>query len=213
MEILWYGQACFKIKSKNASLIIDPFDPDAIGLKLPKDMEANIALKTHDHPDHNNLKAVTQNPVLVEGPGEYDIKGVGITGISIFHDSQNGLERGKNTAYNIQIEGLNIVHLGDIGHLLTELQVQEIGACDILMIPVGGNYTISAKAATEIISSLEPRIILPMHYLIPGLKVQLEGVENFLKEMGSESVTPLPKLIITKDKLPDEPTVIILNKV
>lgn len=213
MEIFWYGQACFKIKGKSTSLIIDPYDPDATGLKLPKDMEAQIALKTHDHPDHNNLKAVTTSPVLVEGPGDYDIKGVAITGISVFHDAQNGTERGKNTVYNIQIDGLNVVHLGDIGHVLNESQIQDIGSCDILMVPVGGNYTISAKEAVENIQALEPRIILPMHYALPGLKYELEGLDLFLKEMGAEDLTPMPKLTITKDKLPEEPQVVLLNKI
>jgi L-ascorbate metabolism protein UlaG (beta-lactamase superfamily) len=213
MDIYWGGQSLFRIKGKNATLVIDPFDPETVGLKLPKDLASDIVLKTHDHPDHNNIKAIPGEPILVSGPGEYDIKGVAITGVYAPHDDKNGAERGKNTAYNLNMEGLNIVHLGDLGVPLTEEQVQEIGACDILMIPVGGVYTIDAKTATEVVSQLEPRIILPMHYGgLPGFKIPLEPVENFLKEMGVESVEPQPKLTITKDKLPDEPQVVILNK-
>jgi L-ascorbate metabolism protein UlaG (beta-lactamase superfamily) len=214
MDILYYGQACFKIKGKTASIIVDPFDPETVGLKLPKDMEAQIVAKTHDHKDHNNLKTVTGEPIEVTGPGEYEIKGVAIVGISTFHDNSNGSERGKNTVYNFQIEGLNIVHLGDLGQdQLTQDQLEEIGSCDILMIPVGGTYTIDSKKATEIVSQLEPRIIIPMHYGVDGLKFPLDPVDNFLKEMGVENAEPQPKLTITKDKLPDEPQTIVLNKV
>lgn len=223
MDIYFLGQACFKIKGKTATVIIDPYDPDMLGLKLPKDMEADIGIKTHDHPDHNNLKAISGDPVLVTGPGEYEIKGVAISGVQVFHDKQsfpsgegksNGSERGKNTVYNIYIDGLNIVHCGDLGHTFSEDQVEEIGQTDILMVPVGSVYTIDAKDATEVVSQLEPRIILPMHYGgIPGLKVELDPVEKFLKEMGVENPETLPKLSITKDKLPDEPKVILLNKV
>jgi L-ascorbate metabolism protein UlaG (beta-lactamase superfamily) len=214
MDILYYGQACFKIKGKTASIIVDPFDPEIVGLKLPKDMEAQIVAKTHDHKDHNNLKTVTGEPIEVTGPGEYEIKGVAIVGISTFHDNSNGSERGKNTVYNFQIEGLNIVHLGDLGQdQLTQDQLEEIGSCDILMIPVGGTYTIYSKKATEIVSQLEPRIIIPMHYGVDGLKFPLDPVDNFLKEMGVENAEPQPKLTITKDKLPDEPQTIVLNKV
>lgn len=214
MDLFWYGQACFKIKGKNASLIIDPYDPEVTGLKLPKDLEADIVLKTHDHEDHNNLKVVTTDPIQITGPGEYDIKGVAITGISVFHDDKNGAERGKNTIYHINIDGLNVVHLGDIGHVLTDNQVQEIGNCDILLVPVGGVYTIDAKGAAENVSLLEPRIIVPMHYGgLPGFKIALDNVDNFLKEMGAENISPQPKLAITKEKLPEEPQVILLSKV
>jgi len=214
MDISWYGHACFKIKGKSASIIIDPFSPDFIGLKLPKDMAADIAIKTHDHGDHNNLEAVTGDPVLVTGPGEYEVKGVAIVGVQTFHDNSQGSERGKNTVYNMQLDGLNIVHLGDLGqNQLTQEQLEEIGECDILMIPVGGTFTITSKQATEIVAQLEPKIILPMHYAEPGLKVELEPVENFLKEMAVENNQPQNKLSITKDKLPEEPQTIILTKV
>lgn len=212
MELFWYGQAFFKIKGKNTSVIVDPFEDTFTGLKLPKDLSANIALKTHDHQDHNNLKAITGDPILITGPGEYEISGVSIVGISMFHDDTEGKERGKNTVYNIQIDGVNIVHLGDIGHTFTESQVEEIGTCDILLIPVGSVYTIDAKQASEIVSQLEPKIIIPMHYGIENLKFPLEKVDLFLKEMGAEAVEAQPKLTISKDKLPEEPQVVVLTK-
>ena len=213
MDIYWLGQASFKIKGKNTTIIIDPFDPDFTGLKLPKDMQADIAIKTHDHKDHNNLDVVTGDPIKVEGPGEYEVKGVSITGVSVLHDNEGGAQRGKNTVYNILIDNLKIVHLGDLGHTLTEEQIESIGNCDILMVPVGGTYTISAKDATEVVSQIEPQIIIPMHYGgVTGLKFPLDGVDLFLKEMGKENPEPLNKLTITKDKLPAEPQVVLLNK-
>jgi L-ascorbate metabolism protein UlaG (beta-lactamase superfamily) len=213
MDIYWGGQALFRLKGKSAAAVIDPFDPAIVGLKLPKDLEADVVLKTHDHPDHNFLSAVSGNPLQITGPGEYEIKGIAIEGISVFHDTKKGEERGRNTIYNIEIDGLNIVHLGDLGHVLSEDQVQEVGNVDILMVPVGGTFTIDAKAASEVVSQLEPKIILPMHYGIAGLKFELETVDKFLKEMGVENPTPMAKLSITKDKLPEEPMVVILNKV
>lgn len=213
MDIYWYGQACFKIKGKNATVVIDPFDPDFTGLKLPKDLIADIALKSHEHKDHSNLEGVGGNPVNIAGPGEYEVKGVAIIGVGTDHDKAEGKERGKNTVYNLEVDGLNIVHLGDLGHVLTQDQVEEIGGCDILMVPVGSVYTIDAEDATQIVSQLEPKIIIPMHYGgVPGLKFPLEPVDNFLKEMGAENTQPQLKLTITKDKLPDEAQVMVLNK-
>lgn len=212
MDIYWYGQALFKLKGKTATAVIDPYDPAFVGLKLPKDLAADIALSTHSHGDHNNIVAVTGSPIAITGPGEYDVKGVAISGIGVFHDKSNGSERGKNTVYNLNIDNLNIVHLGDLGHQLTQEQLEEIGNCDILLIPVGGVYTIDAKDASEVVAQLEPRIIIPMHYLTEGLKFELDPVEKFLKEMGAENVEVVPKLTITKDKLPDEPQVVVLSK-
>lgn len=212
MDIVWFGQACFKLKGKEASAVIDPYDSEFTGLKLPKDLEANLSLKTHDHQDHSNLAAVSGEEVQISGPGEYEVKGISVVGVSTFHDKTEGSERGKNVVYNIEVDGLNIVHLGDLGHTLSEEQVLEIGTTDVLLIPVGGTYTIDAKDAAEVVAQLEPKIIIPMHYALPDLKFPLEGVDGFLKEMGAENITPVNKLTITKEKLPEEPQVVLLNK-
>lgn len=212
MDIYWHGQACFRIKGKTANVLIDPFDPKITNLKGPKDFSADVVLRTHDHPDHNYFAELTGEPVLVEGPGEYEVKNITIVGIPTFHDKTNGSERGRNTVYNLHLDGLSIVHLGDLGHLLTEDQLTEIGTTDILMVPVGGHYTIDSKEASEVVAQLEPRIIIPMHYAIDGHNPNLTGVDPFLKEMGVENPTPAPKLSITKDKLPDEPQVVVLTK-
>lgn len=214
MDINWYGQAMFKLKGKQTQAIIDPFYPEFTGLKLPKPSEliADLALKTHDHEDHSNLKAVEGNPVKIDGPGEYEIKGVAVTGVSVFHDSKNGEERGRNTVYNLEIDGVSVLHLGDLGHTLTQEQLEEIGPVDIVLIPVGGTYTIDAPVAAQVVSQLEPKIVIPMHYKIDGLKFPLDEVDLFLKEMGVGSIEPQNKFSIAKDKLPDETQIVVLNK-
>ena len=219
MDIYWLGQACFKIKGKNATvIIIDPFDPDFVGLKLPKELSAEVVLTSHPHKDHNNTQVVSLSPsgvspMVFSEPGEYEVGGVVITGIDSYHDDVSGEERGKNIIFHLLFDNLNIVHLGDLGQSkLTEEQLAQIGQTDILLIPVGSVYTINAKAAAEIVVQLEPKIIIPMHFNTEGLKFELEGVENFLKEMGAEGVVPQLKLSMSKDKLPEEPQVVVLSK-
>lgn len=203
MEIIWYGQSMFKIKGKTSSLIIDPFDPEKVNLKFPKDIEADVVLVTHQHADHNYIAGVKGNPLIIDGPGEYEKSGVSITGIHSFHDSEGGSERGNNTIYNIFMDGMNVMHLGDLGHLLVEEQTSQIDNVDILLVPTGGTYTIDAEVAAKVVAQLEPRIVIPMHF---------QEVEPFLKEMGAENTEPLPKLSITKDKLPEETQVVVLGK-
>lgn len=217
MDIYWGGQSLFKIKGKKASVIIDPFKEEFTGLKLPKDLTADVVFSTHSHDDHNNTEGIKtpagEKAMVFKDPGEYEVAGVVVSAFSSFHDGSNGSERGNNMILHLMFDGLNIVHLGDLGQSeLTEQQVTDIGAVDILLIPVGGTFTIDAKRAPSIISQLEPKITIPMHYKIEGLKFELDGVEGFLKEMGAEGVVPVPKLSITKEKLPEEPTVVVLSK-
>lgn len=216
MNITWQGQSCFQIttsqgKNNQTNIVIDPFDKE-IGLKLPK-LEADILLVTHDHHDHNNIKEITGDYFLISNPGEYETKGIFIQGIPSFHDDSQGKERGLNTIYIIEAEEIRICHLGDLGQKeLTESQLEEIGEIDILMIPVGGNYTISSKEAVKIMSQIEPKITIPMHYQIPKLTVKLETSEQFLKTMGIKKVEPLQKLAIKKKEISeDEAKIIVLE--
>lgn len=217
MDIYWGGQASFRLKGKTATVILDPFDPDFVGLKFPKDWQADVVLSSHEHQDHNNTSSISSpkgaSPAVFKDPGEYEVGGVVITGISSFHDNSSGSERGLNTIFHLMFDNLNIVHLGDLGQSrLSEEQIIQIGEVDILLVPVGSVYTIDGKAAAEIVSQLEPKIIIPMHFFLEGLKFELDGVEKFLKEMGVENVTPQPKLSVTKDRLPEEPQVVVLSK-
>lgn len=217
MDIYWGGQSLFKLKGKNAQVVIDPFDPEYTGLKLPKDLTADMVLISHEHEDHNNSKAIStplgSKPMVFKEPGEYEVAGVVVSAINAFHDNSEGSDRGKNIIFHLMIDGLNIVHLGDLGQSeLSEQQLTQLGEVNILLVPVGSVYTIDSKAASNIVSQLEPKIIIPMHYKIEGLKFELEGVEGFLKEMGVENITPVPKLSMSREKLPEEPQVILLAK-
>ena len=183
MTISWYGQSCFHLEGKDVSVLIDPFSKD-LGLKTPR-LNDNIFLLTHEHFDHNNLEGVSPEAFVIRGPGEYETKGIFVHGISSFHDNMEGKERGLNTIYVVNFEDMNICHLGDLGQTkLTEEQVEAIGNIDILMVPVGGNYTIDGQQAAEIVSQIEPKVIIPMHYKIDGLKVDLDDNKKFLKSVG-----------------------------
>lgn len=216
MQIIWHGQSFFEIitssgKNNYLTIGIDPFSSE-IGLRVPK-VRADIVLVTHSHYDHNNIKEIEGNPFLIEGPGEYEIRQVFILGIPAFHDDNQGKERGLITIYTIETEDLKICHLGDIGQKeLNSDQLEKIGPVDILMIPVGGQYTISGKEAVKIMSQIEPKIIIPMHYALPKLKVKLQEVDKFLKMLGIKKLEPINKLTIKKKDLSEEEAKIILLK-
>jgi len=205
MYITWLGQSCFKFQDKIGSdgvtLITDPFGVDA-GLKVPH-YEADIVTVSHGHHDHNNTGAIRGNPFIISTAGEYEIKGMFIEGVESAHDDKNGAERGENIIYRIEIEDISITHLGDLGHVLDTKQLEKLEGTDILLIPVGGKYTINAAKAVEVISQIEPRIIIPMHYKIPGLKADIDGVEKFIKELGIKQRQE-EKLKIFKKDLPQE---------
>jgi L-ascorbate metabolism protein UlaG (beta-lactamase superfamily) len=215
MNIIWRGQSCFQIATQKnktpVNITIDPFSPE-IGLRPPS-QPADLVLVTHDHQDHNNTKAISGNPFIIDGPGEYEVKDVYIEGIAAWHDEREGKEHGANTIYMIEAEDLRVCHLGDLGQKeLSDEQLEKIGEVDILMIPVGGQTTISEKDAVKIISQIEPKITIPMHYAIPKLKMKLGGVEAFLKNLGIKSLAPEPKLSIKKkDMMPEEAKIVVLE--
>lgn len=200
MEITWLGHACFKLKGKNATVITDPYFPD-LGYSLDNP-SARIVTVSHQHPEHNYVQGVSGEPKAVLKPGGYEIAGVLIIGIGTFHDNERGARLGKNTVYLIEIDDINICHLGDLGHVLTADQVEEIGNVDVLLVPVGGVSTINAPIAAEVVRQLEPKVVLPMHYKTPAISRELETVDRFLKEMGVSQANPLPKLSVTKSNLP-----------
>ena len=201
MTITWLGHSCFRIEAKEGSVLTDPFDKE-IGLRPPK-IKDDIVLVTHQHHDHNNIGDANPEAFIIQNPGEYEKQGIAIRGIQSYHDDKEGAERGLNTIYVLKAEEMTIAHLGDLGHKLTDSQVEEIGDVDVLMIPVGGNYTIDGKMAVEVISQIEPKIIIPMHYKIDGLTVDIDGPEKFIKELG---LTPekVDKYKISKKLLPTE---------
>lgn len=209
MEITWLGHSCFRIKSKEATIVTDPYD-ESVGSKLGK-VSADILTISHQHRDHNYAAAVAGEPKIVDGPGEYEIKGVLITGVQTSHDDGSG-KRGPNTVYLIETEDIIVCHLGDLGHVLTTEQVEQMSNVDVLMIPVGGNYTINAVQAAEVVSLIEPKIVIPMHYKTEALKLEIDPVDKFLREMGVKSPQVQPKLMVTKSTLPAESQVVLMEQ-
>lgn len=209
MEIYWLGHSCFRIKGSSATVITDPYSPDS-GYSLGQPA-ANIVTVSHSHSGHSYIQGVADQPKLVTRPGEYEISGVLIIGIASFHDSEGGRNNGKNTVYLMEIDEISICHLGDLGHLLSTEQLEEIDNVDILLLPVGGVSTIDATIAAKVVRQLEPKIVIPMHYRTESSRQELEPAERFLKEMGAGEVTPRPKLVVTKSNLPSSTQIILLN--
>ena len=209
MEITWTGHSCFKLRGKQATLITDPYSPD-LGYALAK-QTADIVTVSHQHPGHSFAQGINGNPKVLTGPGEYEISNTLIIGVSTFHDNERGVKKGKNTVYTIEMDELSICHLGDLGHVLTDEQVEELGNVDVLLLPVGGVSTINAPVATEIVRQLEPKIVIPMHYKTPAINRELEPVDRFLKEIGVHDINPQAKLSITKSNLPLSMQVVLLE--
>lgn len=205
MFISYLGHSCFKLQDKigpeGVVVVTDPFDK-SLGLKIPN-FEADIVTISHGHSDHSNAAALRSSPFIIDAPGEYEIKGIMIKGIKTFHDEKNGAERGSNIVFRIEVDGVAIGHLGDLGHILSDEELEQLGVIDILLVPVGGKYTLETKKAIEVINQIEPRIVIPMHYKLPGAKSDLEGPEKFIKELGVEPKRE-EKLKLSKKDLPQE---------
>ncbi len=220
MEITYAGHSCFKIKGKNATVVFDPFNPESTGYKLPK-LEADIVCISHSHDDHNYSEAVKgteegTSPYVISGPGEYDLKGVYVQGFQTFHDNKKGEERGKNTAYYVRIDDMFILHLGDLGHFPEKSMLEEIEDVHVLLVPVGGIYTIDYKMASDIVSEFEPNYVIPMHYRTEKLTVpkasEMDPVDKFVEEFGKDVARKEPKLKLTgKSDMPEETQIIVLE--
>ena len=208
MEISWLGHSCFHLRGKNVTLITDPFSPQ-LDRSLGK-ISAPIVTISHNHPGHNYAVGVDGSPRVVRGPGEYEISDVLITGVASYHDDKHGQELGRNTIYVIHMDDLVICHLGDLGHILQEEQLEEVADADLLLVPIGGQHTINATQAAEVISQVEPHIVIPMHYS-PTIGDAVNPLDKFCREMGIEAINPQPKLSITRSALPAETQVVILS--
>ncbi len=211
MEITWQGYSCFRLKGKSTTVVTDPFPPN-LGYTIDK-LSADIVTESHDHPTHSYAEAVTGKPRLICRPGEYEIKGVLIIGISTFHDEEKGARLGKNTVFAIEVDDITICHLGDLGTPLSSGQIEEIGHVDVLLVPVGGGNTIGASQAAGLVRTMEPKIVIPMHYKTPALTREMDTADKFLKEMGVTEAVPQPKVIVTRSSLPPTTQVMLLNAV
>ena len=209
MEITWLGHSCFLIRGKEKTIITDPCHPD-LGYRLGEP-EADIATLSHFHPGHSYIKGVANEPKQIKSPGEYEIGGIFITGVATFHDDKRGELKGKNTIYVIEMDGITLCHLGDLGHPLGPNLVEELGDVDILFLPVGEISTIPVDTAVEIVRQLEPPIIIPMHYKTKAFTGTLSPVEKFLDKMRIRELEAKPKLSITSSSLPTTTQTAILN--
>ena len=214
MDISYLGHSSFRIRFKNTFVVTDPYDSAKVGLKMPK-VTANIVTISHDHFDHNHLANVKDYKKVVAGPGEYEIMDVSILGYPSFHDGKKGKDRGKNTIYVFETEGLRVCHLGDLGHTLKDKVVDKIGDIDILMIPVGGEYTIGPSEALEIVRAIEPNIIIPMHYFQKGMKKdafgKLKTADEFMKA-SNLSVEKTNKLVVKISDVEEGQKIVLLEK-
>ena len=209
MEINWLGHSCFLIRGKEKTIIADPYHPD-LGYRLGEP-EADIVTVSHFHPGHSYIAGVANEPKLIKSPGEYEIGGTFITGVATFHDDRKGDLRGKNTIYIIEMDGITLCHLGDLGHPLDPRLIEEIGDIDILFLPVGEVSTMPIDTAVEIVRQLEPHIIIPMHYKTEAFTGDLSPVDKFLDKMRIRELEARPKLSITSSSLPSSTQTIVLN--
>jgi len=208
LDVTWLGHGCFRLRGRSAAVVTDPFPP-AIGLKLPR-LDADLVTISHEHENHSYTQ-VMRDAYEIRGPGEYEVAGVSVIGVPTFHDAQKGAKHGRNTVYLIEIDDVRVCHLGDLGHALDDAEAEAISAPDVLLVPVGGHTSINAAQAAEIVRQLEPRFVVPMHYAIPGLKLELDPLDRFLKEMAVAASEPQPKLSVSASSGEYETKVVVLE--
>jgi len=215
MKIKWYGHSAFLITSdQGAKIIIDPYESGAFGGQLSygkiKD-QVDIVLTSHDHADHNYTKDLPGTPQIVKGSGPKTAKGISMKGISTYHDPSQGSERGANTIFTLKIDNIQLCHLGDLGHLLSDKELAEIGPVDILLIPVGGFFTIDPKEATRVAEQINPKILIPMHFKTAKCGFPIAPVEDFLKGKTNSKRPKASEATFDKATLPQQMEIVVLE--
>jgi len=209
-DITWMGHACFRLRGKDATIITDPFDR-GLGLEPPR-QRADIVTVSRDDPYQNALAGIKGEPRVLHAPGEYEVKGVFITGIGTFADAKKGAERGKNTIFLYEFDDLVICHLGGLGHTLTSAQQEALSNVSVLLVPVGAPHLLAPERAVEVIAQIEPSLVIPMMYQTGPETIPLESLERFAKEMGMKEWTTQDKLVIKgKSDLPETTQVVVLE--
>lgn len=215
MKIKWYGHASFLITSdKGTRIITDPYEPGAYdgGIAYsPIEDPADIVTVSHDHADHNYVQGIKGNPHVVKGTGTHDFNGITFKGLATYHDSSQGRERGKNTMFVFKLDGVTVCHAGDLGHLLTETDARALGTIDVLLLPIGGVYTLDPKEATEVANFLAPKILIPMHYKTPGCGFPIADVGDFLKGKSSVERVGASEISVSNDTLPSPIHIVVLD--
>jgi L-ascorbate metabolism protein UlaG (beta-lactamase superfamily) len=216
MEIKYLGHSSFQIKNKNASVITDPYDSLTVGLKFPK-LEADIVTVSHDHKDHNQYAQVGGSPLIINIPGEYEKNEIRISGFKTYHDKKDGVEKGLNIMFKIEVDDIAILHCGDLAHKLSDELLEEIDNVDILMLPVGGVNSLNAQEASELVKQIEPEIIIPMHYdhiaINKTVFPDLAPVSEFISKMGLSELAPVNKLTLKKEEIHQETARVVLMEV
>ncbi len=213
MEITWYGHSCFRLTERGmATVVVDPFDSKATGYS-PLKLKADIVTVSHDAPGHNFVEAVKGTSHVIKGPGEFEIGGVFITGVQTngTGSGKKAKEQIRNTLYVFDYDGLTVAHLGDLQQVPTQAEIEALGTVNVALVPVGGGSGLNAAKAAEVISLIEPNIVVPMHYATPDAKVTLESLNKFLKEMGLSKQEAQSSLKVTRSALPDETHVAVLD--
>ena len=211
MEITWYGHSCFRLTERNyATVVTDPFDHKSVGYDALK-LKADIVTVSHDAPGHNNMDAVKGSEHIIDGAGEFEIGGVFITAVQTAGGGKKTKDKSRNTLYVFDYEGITVAHLGDLLEVPTQSEVEALGTVNVLLLPVGGGNSLNAAKAAEVVSTIEPNIVIPMHYATEGAKVKLEPLSKFLKEMGLGKIEALPSLKATRSSLPQETKVVVLD--
>ncbi|MBI3243727.1 MAG: MBL fold metallo-hydrolase [Chloroflexi bacterium] len=213
MEITWYGHSCFRLTERGlATIVTDPYN-STIGYDAPR-LKADIVTVSHDAPGHNNTE-LAKGARPITGPGEYEIGGVFITGISTDRPADGKKKKSENgtpnTLYLFDFDGITVAHLGDLDHVPSQAQIEDLGTVSVALVPVGGGGGLNASQAAEVISLIEPSIVVPMHYKTPETNLKLEPLSKFLKEMGLGTVKAEETLSVKKNTLPEETHVVVLD--
>src|SRR5687767_5028522 len=218
MEITWYGHSCFRLTERNyATVVTDPYDHKSIGYDSLK-LRSDIVIVSHEAPGHGNTDAVKGTSHVIDGAGEFEIGGVFITGVQT-DGSGSGKKKskketeasGRNTIYVFDYDGITVAHLGDLKEVPTQSEIELLGTINVALVPVGGGGGLNAAKAAEVISLIEPNLVIPMHYSTPAAKVSLDSLNKFIKEMGLSKAETQPSLKVTRSGLPNETRVVVLD--
>ena len=210
MEITWYGHSCFRLTERNyVTVVTDPYDNKVIGYD-PLKLKAEIVTVSHDAPGHNNSAAVKGSTHVLTGPGEFEIGGVFITAVQT-DSGKKSKDSVRNTIYVFDYDGLTVAHLGDLQKIPTQSEIELLGTVNVALVPVGGGNSLNAAKAAEVVSMLEPDLVIPMHYATSDSKLKLDEINKFIKEMGLSKTEPQPSLKVSRSSLPAETHVVVLD--
>ncbi len=211
MEISWHGLSCFRLTERGmATVVTDPYDHNSVGF-APLKLRGEIVTVSHDAPGHNFVTSVKGRTRVITGPGEFEIGGVFITGVQTNRKSKRSTNELRNTLYVFDYDGITVAHLGDLQKVPSQTEIENLGGVNVVLVPVGDGKSLNASKAAEIVSLLEPGIVIPMHYQVPESNLELAPLNRFLNEMGVGEVEPIPTLKITRSSVPNEARVVVLK--